>query len=115
MAMKLEDLPAAVTELLEKLGRIENLLNRNVEKPNAIRGGLLNISEAGSLLDLSVNTLYKLVQGRKLPYSKKGKRLYFQKDELLAWVREGRKKTEAEVKEEAETGFINANKTCKRL
>lgn len=62
---------------------------------------LLTIQQAGELLKLSVPTIYGLVSRAEIPHSKKGKRLYFSKQELLAWVQSGRRKTTAEVQAEA--------------
>jgi excisionase family DNA binding protein len=109
MILRLEDLPGAVSELLEKVTCIEQLLKSNGERPNETEG-LLTISGASVFLNLSKNTIYKLAQHRAVPYIKKGKRLYFLKEELLTWLKAGRKQTEAELKLEAETGIINAKK-----
>ena len=38
-------------------------------------------------------TIYRLVNQGILPSYKKGKKLYFYKDELLAWIENGRKAT----------------------
>ena len=64
---------------------------------------LLTIKQAGEMLCLSVPTLYGLVQHKEIPVSKRGKRLYFSKQELTDWVKAGRKKTNAEITAEAET------------
>jgi excisionase family DNA binding protein len=109
------DLPGAVTELLEKVSSIERLLKSKSEKPDQTEDGLLTISGAGELLDLSRNTMYKLAQNRAVPYIKKGKRLYFLKEELLTWVKTGKKKTEIELKEEAENSLITHNKNRRSL
>jgi len=108
--IQFENLPEAVSELLEKVSSIEEYLKQGSIQKVQNEDGLLTISEAGELLNLSTNTIYKLVQKRALPYSKKSKRLYFVKQELLDWVKTGKKKTEAELKTEAETGFINSKK-----
>jgi excisionase family DNA binding protein len=63
---------------------------------------LLTVKQAAQLLTLSVPTLYGLVSKSQLPVSKKGKRLYFSKQELIDWIKGGRKKTEHEIAIEAE-------------
>jgi excisionase family DNA binding protein len=105
-----EDLPKAVSELLQKVNDIqEHLLGAGISGKEE-QEGLLTISEAGKLLDLSKNTIYKLVQSRTLPYSKRGKRLYFLKQELLEFVKAGKIKTHAELSIEAESILITKNK-----
>lgn len=61
---------------------------------------LLTIKQAGELISLSVPTIYGLVSRNEIPFSKKGKRLYFLKQELTSWIQEGRNKTSAEISAE---------------
>jgi excisionase family DNA binding protein len=63
---------------------------------------LLTIQQAGEVLNLSVPTLYGYVQRAEIPVCKRGKRLYFSRQELLQWVKAGRKKTLTETANEAE-------------
>lgn len=95
------ELPEMVTELYQKITNIENLLLTKVEhipEPE----DLLTITQAAKLITLSVPTIYNLVQRSKIPVSKQGKRLYFSKVELIAWIKQGRKKTAAEISSEAD-------------
>lgn len=71
---------------------------------------LLTIQQAAELLNLSVPTVYTLVSKvdtTNIPVSKRGKRLYFSKKDLTAWVKEGRKKTIADLSKEADIFLIN--------
>jgi excisionase family DNA binding protein len=97
-------------ELFSSLRRIENLLIKISNGPQDENNELLTIEEAASILHLSKLTLYGLVHKKEMPSYKKGKRLYFSKDELVAWVKTGRKKTRTELTMEAEASFRNANK-----
>ena len=45
-------------------------------------------------------TIYTLVRKGLLPAYKKGKKLYFYEDELLAWIENGRRKTSEQTYEE---------------
>lgn len=94
----------------DRLNNIECLLaelkhsqNRNF---NNCVDELLTIKQAAVLLTLTTPTIYGLVQRREIPFSKRGKRLYFSKKELLEWVAEGRKKTVSEINSYA---FANLN------
>lgn len=71
------------------------------EKPNTCNDEPLTIQEAADLLNLSVQTLYGYVSKRQIPFSKPGKRLFFNRAELLLWVKEGRQKTTKEIEAEA--------------
>jgi predicted DNA-binding transcriptional regulator AlpA len=110
MEITFETLPKAVTQLFIKLDNIERLLLEKSNEPQTSPEQLLNIQQAGNLLNLSVATLYGYVQRAAIPVSKKGKRLYFSKTELLEWVKEGRKKTAAETASEADQYLIKKNR-----
>ena len=97
-----ETLPGAVTQLWQKLNSIEQLLQNINLNPQQETDRLLTIEEAGQLIRLSVATIYGLVSRSEIPVSKKGKRLYFSKRELIEWAKSGRKKTVSEISAEAE-------------
>lgn len=64
---------------------------------------LLTIQAAAEFLSLTVPTIYSKVSRNEIPYMKPGgKRLYFSKTELLEYVNAGRKKSNAEIEQEAE-------------
>lgn len=97
----LESLPHVVGKIEEKLNSIEKLLLQPQPSPSPIVD-LLTISEAAKFLKLTVPTLYSKVSRREIPVNKKGKRLYFSRSELLAWIKSGKKKTQFELSKEAE-------------
>ncbi len=92
----------------------QELENYFIDKQTAVtnpaeQDELLTIQQAGELINLRVPTIYGLVSRSEIPYSKPGKRLYFSKKELLAWVQSGRKKTNAEIQAEA-TNYTNGKR-----
>lgn len=95
-----EELLEAIPSIQNDLREIKNLLNC---KPDFdVPDQLLNIEEAGSLLNLSVATLYTKVQKAEIPNCKRGGRLYFSKHDLVEWVKAGRRKTHSEIEELAD-------------
>ena len=104
------DLPKAVTELYNKLENIERLLleKSNENKPESDQ--LLTIQQASELLNLSVPTLYGYVHRAEIPVCKKQKRLYFSKQSLIEWIKEGKKKTLTEISNEADTYLKSKNR-----
>lgn len=92
-------------EISERLERIENLLTDHhqmkVEPPDNEEEKLMNVKEAASFLGESVATLYGRTCRNQIPFYKRGKKLYFKKPELLAWVEKGRNKTIDEIQESA--------------
>jgi excisionase family DNA binding protein len=71
---------------------------------------LFDIEEAAKYCKLSKPTMYGLVSKGEIPHAKKGKRLYFLEAELMNWIKEGRKKTNAELAHEAERIVANKKK-----
>jgi excisionase family DNA binding protein len=63
---------------------------------------LLTISEASNLLNLAKASIYNLVCQSKIPCMKRGKKLYFSRQELTEWIKQGKKKTINEMQEEAD-------------
>ena len=94
-----DQLPRAVSELHQKLDNLQDLLMES-RQPLPEAAELMTISQAAELLNLSVQTLYGKVCHREIPVSKKGKRLYFYKSELEDWIKSGKKKTMAELREQ---------------
>ncbi|WP_018478136.1 helix-turn-helix domain-containing protein [Pontibacter roseus] len=70
---------------------------------------LLSVQQAAQFLSLSPTTIYAMVQRRELPVSKRGGRLYFSKTELIDYVKAGRKKTAAEIAEQA-AAYVGAKR-----
>ena len=58
---------------------------------------LLTIQEAAEFLSLTVPTMYSKVSKGELPVMKRSKRLYFSRTELLEYLKDGRKKSNAEI------------------
>ena len=71
---------------------------------------LLTVQEAAEFLKLTVPTIYSKVSNGELPVMKRSKRLYFSSTELMAYIKEGRKKSNAEIEQEAEAYLSNKKK-----
>ncbi|MFC3881270.1 helix-turn-helix domain-containing protein [Algoriphagus namhaensis] len=74
---------------------------------------LLTIQEAAEFLNLTVPTIYSKVSKNELPVMKRSKRLYFSSIELIDYLKEGRKKSNAEIEQEAEAYLSNNKKGLK--
>jgi excisionase family DNA binding protein len=107
-----EQLPQAVTELAEKLNAIHALLVNQTDAPFTPTNDLLTITQAADFLTLSKFTIYGLVQRREVPFSKRGKRLYFSKQDLIDWIKTGSKSTIIEMQSRA-TDFLTTPKIRK--
>ena len=88
--------------ILNKLTAIESLLeSTNQTKP-------LTLPEAAKFLDLSRSHLYKLTSERKIPHFKpNGKKIYFDKSELVQWLKSKPKRTLEETEEKAASYIVS--------
>ena len=107
-AISFNDLPAAVLKLFDKLSAIEALMLK-ISSPGVEEEKILSVEEAAAMLGLAVPTIYGLVSRRAIPVSKRNKRLYFSRKELIEWIKEGRMKTSHEVMEEAKVYTTKRN------
>jgi len=75
---------------------------------------ILSFDEASKFLNLSKSYLYKLTSGNLIPhYKPQGKMLYFEKEELEAWLRQNPVKTQAQMAREAQQ-YVMSNKPLKK-
>ena len=62
----------------------------------------LTLEEAALFMGISKSTLYKMTHKHELPfYRPNGKLIYFEKSELLKWMRQSRTMSETETQEAA--------------
>ena len=93
-------------EVIEaRLSSIENLILDLKHQPTKVEPTdqpeqLLTIQEAAEFLSLTVPTMYSKVSKGELPVMKRSKRLYFSRTELLEYLKDGRKKSNAEIEAE---------------
>ena len=85
-----------------RLSNIETLLLDIKHQPkqaesDKLREELISVQEAADFLHLTVPTVYSKVSRGELPVMKRAKRLYFSRDELISYIKEGRKKTIDEI------------------
>lgn len=74
-----------------------------VEKQLASVTCMLTFNEAANFLGLSKSYLYKLTSTCQIPhYKPKGKMLYFEKSELIDWLKRNKVKTSKQIEAEAE-------------
>lgn len=64
---------------------------------------LMGVPEAAQLLGLSVQIVYGKVSKGELPVMKRSKKLYFSKKDLMDYLKRGRRKTNLEIQDEADT------------
>ncbi len=97
--------------MLDKLDQLEKIIlsaNRPVSNQEEI---LLSIDEAAKFLNLKVPTIYSKVSRGELPVMKRSKRLYFSRNELMDYLKEGSRKSYSDIEKEAEN-YLNKKGRC---
>lgn len=87
-----EQLPQAVSMLIEKVGlltdKVEKVLGMTPQQHGECRT-LLTLNEVAALLGKSASTIYAMTSDKRIPYHKRGNKLYFFEDEVIAWIEQG--------------------------
>ncbi|MBX2952288.1 MAG: helix-turn-helix domain-containing protein [Leadbetterella sp.] len=86
----LENTPGMLQIALEKLEKIERMLQEQKIEPCADK--ILQIRGAAEFLGLTVQTIYGKVSKNEIPYIKQGKRLLFSEKDLREYLLAGRRK-----------------------
>ena len=87
-----EQLPQAVSTLIERVeqlaGKVDEVLCKAAGKDTGKRS-LLSLEEVAALLCKSASTIYAMTSEKRIPYRKRGNRLYFFEDEVMQWIEQG--------------------------
>ena len=67
---------------------------------------IMSLAEFCEYTGLSRQTAYKLTSGKKAPHSKRGKRLYFDREKVDAWLLENQVATHSEIQGKANDYFL---------
>ena len=87
--------------VFDKLTAIESLLVATQPKP-------LTFKEAAEFLDFSRSYLYRLTSQGRIPcYKPEGKRVYFDRAELVNWLKRNRIRPQEETEETAASYIVN--------
>lgn len=107
-----DNLPHEVAALREDVKHLTALVEQLID----MRGQqhsypeIMSIEKAAQMLNFKKNTLYDMTSKGTIPFKKRGNKLFFERDELLAWVRNSddvaahprrKKSTENVAKEDA--------------
>lgn len=106
-----DQLPSFMKNIDERLDRMEELLNKKFQSEISDED-YISAKAASALLKYTVSTLYSKACKREIPFYKQGNRLYFSRQELLDWIKDGRKKTSVDIEISAGPIVNRMNKKC---
>jgi len=100
--------------LLTKLNHIEDMLNdlKRASENSLLTSqsksspDILNVNQIADYLSVSKATIYKYTADRIIPHFKRGKRLYFKKSDVEAWVTAHRVSSNEEIAQDASNYLI---------
>lgn len=105
MAYSFEQLPEAVTQLCADMALVKEMLLK-APQPKPETDQWFDIDELAAYTRLAKPTIY----GRKdIPSHKQGKRLMYLKSEIDAWLKQGRRLTQADAAADADA-FLSIKK-----
>ena len=110
ISLPIEDLQTVIIDC------VNSCLKNNTQEsktPTEQPEQLLTVQQAAQFLNLTAPTIYSKVSKGELPVMKRSKRLYFSSTELMEYLKEGRKKSNAEIEQEAEAYLSNNRKGLK--
>ena len=84
-----DGMPESLASLHEKCDKIIVLLSSIASGTRAAKHTPIGMTEASKLLGKSPSTIYDMTSKRKIPFHKRGNKLYFFQDELLKWITNG--------------------------
>ena len=58
---------------------------------------IMNLKQASEFMGLAPQTLYGYTSKRTIPHYKKGKKIYFKREELMEWLTQNKRKTTNEL------------------
>nr|MBI1231143.1 helix-turn-helix domain-containing protein [Cytophagales bacterium] len=92
------NLPEALFKIFGELAHLKSLILENGASESGDK--LMSIEETSVFLHVKKQTLYSYVSKGIIPHSKRAGRLYFSKNDLIVWVKDGNKRS-FDVEEEA--------------
>ena len=107
------DLPQVVAQLVGEVSTLKNLIEEirdTSQHPEPDE--LMNIKQAGEFLHLTVQTIYNKVSKNEIPFMKRGKRLYFSKDELMNYLKQGSNEMQSDIDKDV-NDFLSKKKGVK--
>lgn len=102
--MNFNDLPSALSLVLNKLENLEDMFSMLMAQTQPQKGlEWLSVSELKEYLPTHPveHTIYCWTSNQQIPFHKRGKRIMFLKSEIGEWLQENKSKSRTEIMKEA--------------
>jgi predicted DNA-binding transcriptional regulator AlpA len=89
------------------LTTISKAIPGNLNLTDDQNSSFMDVNQAAEFLGIAKATLYGKCCNLLVPHFKKGKKLYFDKRELIDWLKSGKRKTINDITESVNTHLFN--------
>lgn len=90
-----ESLKTEMADIKELLSLVLERLDKIEKTEDQVIG---DVHECASWIKKSPSTIYKLVSQREIPHIKSGKKVLFNKEDILSWLSSGARSTITEIR-----------------
>lgn len=98
-----DTMPKAIDELRNGQNRLEELVSKLLQQhPPKDKEEFITLKQVCALTGYAPPTIYGLIGKNAIPHFKKGQRLFFERAAILSWIKEGKRKSNAEIEASAD-------------
>jgi|WetSurMetagenome_2_1015567.scaffolds.fasta_scaffold178933_3 excisionase family DNA binding protein len=108
--------PISISELESLVERtMLKVLDTHNPSKESKEDELLTVAGAAAFLSLSIPTIYSMISKREIPFLKPEgtKRVYFLKEDLRNYIKDGRQKTKSQILDEVKNKQLTHKKRSK--
>ena len=100
-----EFIPNPYQLLFERLYAMERKIDKLISEKEQVKSEipndeLMTVEDVADYLKISFSAVYQLTSRKEIPFMKKGKRLYFKKNELCQWVEQESNKPSSQMEKQ---------------
>ena len=97
-----------IAELQKRVETLEDMLEAGKE--------VLTVEEAAKFMGMARSSLYKMTSDQTIPfYRPNGKMIFFEKSDILSWIRKNRVSSREEIEEEARLHMQKLSRETKNV
>ena len=97
-----------IADLQKRVETLEDMLEAGKE--------VLTVEEAAKFIGMARSSLYKMTSDQTIPfYRPNGKMIFFEKTDLLSWIRKNRVSSREEIEEEARLHMQKLSRETKNV
>lgn len=99
-----ETMPSAIDDLRNGQSRLEQLVSKLLnQQPQRDKDEFLTLKQVCELTGYAAASVYGMIGANKIPHFKRGQRLFFDRDAIINWIKEGKRKNKGEIEAEADS------------